>query len=124
MKQRKMETNKIIYAIASVLLITGIALLALYIPAQMQIINDASTQGATAEQISDYVWKQMMPQLLMYVLLIIGFSSTLAVGGIIIGKLDQLFVSQPTTQRSETKRVIQEDEVDDWLSEFEEVNGK
>ncbi|MBU5439543.1 hypothetical protein KQI42_16130 [Tissierella sp. MSJ-40] len=62
MKPKPQIIPIIIFCISAIILMLGIAQLILYIPLQIEMLKDAELQGATAEQVSDYVWQRYCMQ--------------------------------------------------------------
>ena len=89
----------ILFVLAGVVLVLGIIQLALFLPPQLAMLNDARMQGAADEQqISEYVRQTLMPQVLLYVMLAFGFCATLSGIGLISLQLGAKAFGTPQPQ--------------------------
>jgi len=115
----------IILGLSGIILILGILQLVLYIPSQLDMLADATTQGVTAEQISDYYWQQFMPQVLSYVITILGFASVLFAIGMLYLKHGSSTIAMNSSQSQEITSKAMEvvNNPDDFFEEFDIVTN-
>jgi hypothetical protein len=113
----------IILGLSGIILILGIWQLVLYIPPQLEMLADATTQGATAEQISDYFWQDLMPQVLNYVITILGFVSVLFAAGMLYRKhgTSKITMNSTPNQNINSKAIEVNSNLDDLFEEFDIV---
>ncbi|MCL1890638.1 MAG: hypothetical protein FWG00_01205 [Coriobacteriia bacterium] len=82
-----MELKKIvpviIFALASVVLILGIAQISLFSSAELSMLDDARLQGAPEEDVDKYYIEQYVPKLLTAIIMCLGFVATLVSAGLI-----------------------------------------
>lgn len=69
----------ILWGIAAVVFAAGAVLVGVTLSGQREVIQQAAAQGVAQAQITDYIWKQVVPQLLR------DGMSTLAFAGILVG---------------------------------------
>jgi hypothetical protein len=122
MKPKPQIISIIIFFISAIILALGIAQLILYIPPQLEMLRDAELQGATAEQVSDYVWQQFLPQIIAYAISSLGMAATLYASGMIYLKLTNVKIKSSIgmgNQKNPTSRQSSED--DDFFDDFEIV---
>ena len=81
--QQKKSVAILLFVLAGLIVLLGIIQLALFMPPQLTMLNDANAQGVDPQQVSGYFWQQLMPQILLYVIVTIGFAGTLVGGGLI-----------------------------------------
>lgn len=93
MKKKKHPIPIILFILAAIIVILGIVQLALYISPQLTMLEEAAAQGATAEQISEYYWQQLIPQIVTYIITSLGIAALLFSSGVIYQKLSQLLNS-------------------------------
>ncbi|WMT39638.1 hypothetical protein RE628_19850 [Paenibacillus sp. D2_2] len=114
----------IIFMLSGIILALGICQLILYIPAQLDMVDNALLQGATEEQISDYYWHELIPQIITYVITFLGFAAVLFATGMLYLKLA---VKQPSYNRNMDWPLQSKDsadeELDDFFDEFEAINA-
>jgi len=109
-----------IFVLSGIILALGIWQLILYIPPQLEMLDNAATQGATLEQTTDYFWHEFMPQVLTNVITFLGFAAVLFTTGM----LHLRFVSnQPSDPRHNMSWPFQpkasaDDELDDFFDGF------
>jgi len=97
--QQKKSVAILLFVLAGLIVLLGIIQLALFMPPQLTMLNDANAQGVDPQQVSGYFWQQLMPQILLYVIVTIGFAGTLVGGGLIslqLGRKPSPDVSEPT----------------------------
>ncbi|ABX41994.1 hypothetical protein [Lachnoclostridium phytofermentans] len=123
---KKNAITIIILGLSGIILALGIWQLVLYIPAQLDMLADATTQGATAEQISEYYWQQFMPQVLSYVITTLGFASVLFAAGMLYRKhgASTIAVSSPQIGEIPPKAIEVFNNPDDFFEEFEIVTDE
>ena len=80
---KKNLTSVIIFILSGIILALGIWQLILYIPPQLEMLDNAVLQGATSEQTSDYYWHDFIPQVLTYVITTLGFTAVLLTAGML-----------------------------------------
>lgn len=116
----------IILGLSGIVLILGIWQLVLYIPPQLDMLADATTQGATAEQISDYFWQELMPQVLSYVITILGFASVLFAVGMLHRKhgTSNIAMNNTPSQNINSKVIEVNNSLDDFFEEFDIVTNE
>jgi hypothetical protein len=114
----------LIFVLSGIIIALGIWQLILYIPPQLEMLDNAVTQGATSEQTSDYYWHEFLPQVLTYVINFLGFAAVLFTAGMLYVKLA---VKQPSYNHNMAKPIQSKDsadeELDDFFDEFEAVNA-
>ena len=112
-----------ILGLSGIILVLGIWQLVLYIPPQLDMLADATTQGATAEQISDYFWQELMPQVLSYVITFLGFASVLFAAGMLYRKHGTSNIAMDSTpsQNINSKAIGVNSNLDDFFEEFDIV---
>lgn len=125
MKKKKHPIPIILFILAAIIVILGIVQLALYISPQLTMLEEAAAQGATSEQISEYYWQQLIPQIVTYVITSLGIAALLFSSGVIYQELSQLLNS---AFNSVSERLLPKDEIitenkkeisDDFFNEFE-----
>lgn len=125
MKKKKHPIPIILFILAAIIVIWGIVQLALYISPQLTMLEEAAAQGATSEQISEYYWQQLIPQIVTYVITSLGIAALLFSSGAIYQELSQLLNS---AFNSVSERLLPKDEIitenkkeisDDFFNEFE-----
>lgn len=125
MKKKKYPIPIILFILAAIIVILGIVQLALYISPQLTMLEEAAAQGATSEQISEYYWQQLIPQIVTYVITSLGIAALLFSSGAIYQELSQLLNS---AFNSVSERLLPKDEIitenkkeisDDFFNEFE-----
>lgn len=125
MKKKKHPIPIILFILAAIIVILGIVQLALYISPQLTMLEEAAAQGATSEQISEYYWQQLIPQIVTYVITSLGIAALLFSSGAIYQELSQLLNS---AFNSVSERLLPKDEIitenkkeisDDFFNEFE-----
>ena len=82
MKNKKIIPN-VIFILAAAMLVFGVIAICLYMPSQLKMLSEAREQGASEEQISNYFMQQFLPQMMQYVIIILGFLFTLFSAGLI-----------------------------------------
>lgn len=80
------KISKVFYGIAIVVMGLGLWNLGLGIMTHKQVIEAASSQGASGASINVYIWQQVVPSLIQTVINVLGFSSLLFGVGILVGK--------------------------------------
>lgn len=90
MKKKKQIIPTILFILAAIIAILGILQLALYISPQLTMVKEAAAQGATTEQISEYYWQQLIPQIITYLITSLGIAALLFSSGVIYRKLTEL----------------------------------
>jgi len=73
-----------VFTLAAKMLVLGIIQLVYYIPRQVETINMAVAQGATDEQVTNYIWQMIVPEALAIVIPVIGFTSVLVAIGLVL----------------------------------------
>lgn len=120
---KKNLTSVIIFVLSGIILALGIWQLILYVPPQLEMLDNAALQGATSEQTSDYYWHDFIPQVLTYVITILGFTAVLLTAGILHFRLA---ANQPSDNRNMVRpfqsKTSAEDELDDFFNGFEVVD--
>lgn len=122
MKKKKNLVSVVAFVFAGMILLLAILQLVLYIPAQLQMLDDATLQGATEEQITGYFWQQFMPQVLSYVITAVGFIGVLSVIGTRYLRRDDASRTAMSGSQSEQiyPKVPEPDaDLDDFLEAFE-----
>ncbi|MFD1267181.1 hypothetical protein [Paenibacillus motobuensis] len=122
---KKNLTSVIIFILSGIILALGIWQLILYIPPQLEMLDNAVLQGATSEQTSDYYWHDFIPQVLTYVITTLGFTAVLLTAGMLHLRLA---AKQPSDNRYITRpfqsKASAEDELDDFFDGFEVVEAE
>lgn len=125
MKKKKHPIPIILFILAAIIVILGIVQLALYISPQLTMLEEAAAQGATAEQISEYYWQQLIPQIVTYIITFLGIAALLFSSGVIYQKLSQLlnsafnFFSERLLPKDEIITENKKEISDDFFNEFE-----
>ncbi|WP_040192495.1 hypothetical protein [Clostridium culturomicium] len=125
MKKKKHPIPIILFILAAIIVILGIVQLALYISPQLTMLEEAAAQGATAEQISEYYWQQLIPQIVTYIITSLGIAALLFSSGVIYQKLSQLlnsafnFFSERLLPKDEIITENKKEISDDFFNEFE-----
>lgn len=120
MKRKPQIIPIIIFCISAIILMLGIAQLVLYIPPQIEMLKDAELEGATAEQVSDYVWQQFLPQIIAYAILPLGMAAILYASGMIYLKLTNVKIKSPIGMGNpKNPTSSQSSEDDDFFDDFE-----
>lgn len=117
----KDKFTKNLGVVAGAILLIGILQMLLFIPSQITAIIDATAQGVSSKEISNYILQQMVPQILSYVILTLGFSfSILALrnicvklGDCILDKADSRFKKESLIDKPH----------DDLFDDFEVVEN-
>lgn len=115
----------IIFAFSILIFAIGIWQLVLFIPPQLDMLDQATLQGAAEEEISDYYRQQFLPQVLTYVITSIGMAAILSSIGMLYIKLN----SKKATNEQYKYQQVQsnhsdEDELDNFFEEFEVVGDE
>lgn len=115
---RKRNTKRaILWVLAAVVFAAGAVLVGVTLSGQQEVIQQAAAQGVAQAQIDDYIWKQVVPQLLR------DSMSTLAFTGILVG-LGMLCA--PDTPAVTPPQLLppgrEEPEGEDFYAEFEVVD--
>lgn len=122
---RKNLASIIIFVLSGIILALGIWQLSLYIPPQLDMLDNAVAQGAALEQTTEYYWHEFMPQVLTYVITFLGFAAVLFTVGILHLRLA---ANQPYNNRNMTRpfpsKASDDDELDDFFDEFEVVDAE
>lgn len=123
---KKNLTSVMIFILSAIILALGIWQLILYIPPQLEMLDNAVTQGATAEQTSDYYWHEFIPQVLTYAITFLGFAAVLFTAGMLHLRLA---ANQPSDPRRNMSWPFQphasaNDELDDLFEEFEVIDAE
>lgn len=122
MKPKPQIIPIIIFCISAIILMLGIAQLILYIPLQIEMLKDAELQGATAEQVSDYVWQQFLPQIIAYVISPLGMAAILYASGMIYLKLTNVKIKSSIGMGNpKNSASSQSSEDDEFFDDFEIV---
>ncbi|NWL88417.1 MULTISPECIES: hypothetical protein [unclassified Paenibacillus] len=121
---KKTLTSVMIFGLSGIILALGVWQLILYIPPQLEMLDNAALQGATAEQTSDYYWHDFIPQVLAYVITIVGFTAVLLTAGMLHLRLA---ANQPSDPRRNMSWPFQpkasaDDELDEFFDGFEVVD--
>lgn len=115
----------IIFALSVLIVALGIGQLVLYIPPQLDMLGQATLQGAPHEQVSDYYWQQFLPQVFTYVI------NALGIGGILFA-IGMLYVKRDTKKttnnsfisRQSNSSHADDNELDDFFEEFEALEDE
>lgn len=122
---KKNLTSVTIFILSGIILALGISQLILYIPPQLEMLDNAVTQGATAEQTSDYYWHEFIPQVLTYAITFLGFATVLFIAGMLHLRLAAY---QPSNHRNMARpyqsNALADDELDDFFEEFEVIDAE
>ncbi|NIK77044.1 cytochrome oxidase assembly protein ShyY1 [Paenibacillus castaneae] len=113
-----------IFALSVLILGMGIWQLVLYIPAQLDMLDQAELQGTTDEQISDYYRQQFLPQVLTYIITSFGIAAILFAIGMLFVKNDTKKVANQYMKRKGYSNQSDDDELDDFFEEFEAVKDE
>ncbi|MCL2322530.1 MAG: hypothetical protein FWC47_10580 [Oscillospiraceae bacterium] len=100
--KKKSFISYIIFTLAVIILVLGIIQLIIYIPPQIDMINSARTQGTTDQDISDYIWQQLVPQIISYVITFLGFASILLASGMILLRQSQANLQVAAVEKTKT----------------------
>lgn len=113
---RKQNTKRaILWALAAVVFAAGAVLVGVTLSGQQEVIQQAAAQGVAQAQIDDYIWKQVVPQLLR------DSMSTLAFTGILVG-LGMLCAPVHGAPSQSLPPRREEPEGEDFYAEFEVVD--
>lgn len=113
---RKQNTKRtILWALAAVVFAAGAVLVGITLSGQREVIQQAAAQGVAQAQIDDYIWKQVVPQLLR------DSMSTLAFAGILAG-LGMLCAPVHGAPSQSLPPHREEPEGEDFYAEFEVVD--
>lgn len=126
-KKKKNLVPIVAFALAGMILLLAILQVSLYIPAQLQMLDDATLQGATEEQIAEYFWQQLMPQVLSYIIPALGFIGVLSVAGMRYLKHDdasKIAVSGSQSRQIRPNAPEPDADLDDFLEDFEIIKDK
>ena len=82
--KKKRFASVLLLTLAGLVLLMGIWQLLLFVPPQMEMLADAASQGATDEQISDYCWQQLLPDLLGYLMTALSLPGVLFAAGVLL----------------------------------------
>lgn len=115
---RKRNTKRaILWALAAVVFAAGAVLVGVTLSGQREVIQQAASQGVAQAQIDDYIWKQVVPQLLR------DSMSTLAFTGILVGLGMLCAPDTPTVIPPQLLSPSREEpEGEDFYAEFEVVD--
>ncbi|MCM3038710.1 hypothetical protein M3201_03200 [Paenibacillus motobuensis] len=121
---KKNLTSVIIFVLSGIILALGVWQLILYIPLQLEMLDNAVLQGATSEQTSDYYWHDFIPQVLTYVITIVGFTAVLLTAGMLHLRLAANQPSDPSRNMAWPfqPKASADDELDDLFDGFEVVD--
>ena len=125
---KKKLFSYIIFSLAGLILILGIIHLIMYISPQLEMINTARLEGTTTEEnISNYFWKELVPQVISYIIIFVGFVSVLLASGMICIKLGQIKSCVPVVEKEREKNInINKEDLDDeeFFEDFDEVESE
>lgn len=113
-----------IFTLSVLFLALGIWQLVLYIPPQLDILDQATLQGATDEQISDYYRQQFLPQVLTYFITAFGIAAILFAIGMLFIKNHTVKVTNQYMNRKDYSNQSDNDKLDDFFEEFEAVEDE
>jgi|GEM_PF-4079741 len=74
----------VFFVLALIFLVLGIAQIVLFVSPQTTMLAGASAQGATSEEISAYIWEQLLPQVFSFVINSFGITAILAGIGLLL----------------------------------------
>jgi len=122
---KKRLFSYIIFFLAGLILILGIIQLILYISPQLELITSARLQETPEQDISNYFWQKLMPEIISYIIIFIGFVSVLFVSGMIWRKLEQIRsnVNVPKKEKNTSKNTEDLDDKD-FFEDFDAVESE
>lgn len=97
--QRRKRFKLAFWMVAGVVLLLGIVQCVSFLPGQLETMKQAEAQGVAAQQISDFFWQRVIPQLLSYVMTTVAFTGILFFMGVLYEKLDSMVVQNPNYLR-------------------------
>lgn len=118
--QTKKQFKLALWGTAGFLFVLGIMQMIAYLSGQLTAIQQAEAQGVAAQQISQFFWHQVMPQLLDYVMQLAAFEGVLYLLGMISKKIDSE-KARPKDPSQWLPSSRQEKELDTLFEEFEIV---
>lgn len=130
MEDFKMQTQKrfklSLWIVSGLILLIGIIQIFSFLPGQLEAMKQAATQGVAGQQISNFFWQQVIPQLLSYVMSTVAFIGILFSISMLYEKVDYLVTQKITTQKqlSYASQQQQENDMDTLFDDFEIVEDE
>lgn len=115
-----------LWIVSGLILLIGIIQIFSFLPGQLEAMKQAAAQGVAAQQISNFFWQQVIPQLLSYVMSTVAFIGILFSIGMLYEKVDYLVTQKITTQKQlpYASQQQQENDMDTLFDDFEIVEDE
>lgn len=115
-----------LWIVSGLILLIGIIQIFSFLPGQLEAMKQAAAQGVATQQISNFFWQQVIPQLLSYVMSTVAFIGILFSIGMLYEKVDYMVTQKVTTQKQlpYASQQQQENDMDTLFDDFEIVEGE
>lgn len=115
-----------LWIVSGLILLIGIIQIFSFLPGQLEAMKQAAAQGVAAQQISNFFWQQVIPQLLSYVMSTVAFIGILFSIGMLYEKVDYMVTQKVTTQKQlpYASQQQQENDMDTLFDDFEIVEDE
>lgn len=130
MEDFKMQTQKrfklSLWIVSGLILLIGIIQIFSFLPGQLEAMKQAAAQGVATQQISNFFWQQVIPQLLSYVMSTVAFIGILFSISMLYEKVDSMVTQKVTTQKQlpYASQQQQENDRDTLFDDFEIVEDE
>lgn len=115
-----------LWIVSGLILLIGIIQIFSFLPGQLEAMKQAAAQGVATQQISNFFWQQVIPQLLSYVMSTVAFIGILFSIGMLYEKVDYMVTQKVTTQKQlpYASQQQQENDMDTLFDDFEIVEDE
>lgn len=115
-----------LWIVSGLILLIGIIQIFSFLPGQLEAMKQAAAQGVATQQISNFFWQQVIPQLLSYVMSTVAFIGILFSIGMLYEKVDYMVTQKVTTQKQlpYASQQQQENDRDTLFDDFEIVEDE
>ena len=125
-----MQTQKrfklALWIVSGFIFLIGIIQVFSFLPGQLEAMKQAEAQGVAVQQISNFFWQQVVPQLLSYVMSTVAFIGILFSIGMLYEKIDCIATQTETSQKQlpYASQHQQENDMDTFFDDFEIVEDE
>lgn len=115
-----------LWIVSGLILLIGIIQIFSFLPGQLEAMKQAAAQGVATQQISNFFWQQVIPQLLSHVMSTVAFIGILFSIGMLYEKVDYMVTQKVTTQKQlpYASQQQQENDMDTLFDDFEIVEDE
>lgn len=115
-----------LWIVSGLILLIGIIQIFSFLPGQLEAMKQAAAQGVATQQISNFFWQQVIPQLLSYVMSTVAFIGILFSISMLYEKVDSMVTQKVTTQKQlpYASQQQQENDRDTLFDDFEIVEDE